>query len=185
MAYSKNVPATLIALQIIGALGLIALVAVAPGMGVVIKQFGYKKRIDARYASHVLSRLKRNGYITYDGEGKNRRVRITPAGRAHLEKRRFQLVSRPKKRRWDGYWRIVMFDIPETQRSRRDALRSELAEAGFKKLQGSVWVSPDECEEYVKLLKADRRIGKRLIYLKTKDIEYGNALRKYFHIAHR
>ena len=183
MARSRTIPAALIALQVIGAVGLIALVAIAPGMGIVVKRFGYrKKRVDARYTSHVLSRLNRKGYIEYEGEGKDRRVRITKAGRTYLEKQRFQLVNRPQRRRWDGYWRIVMFDIPESQRSRRDALRRELVEAGFKKLQWSVWVSPDECEGYIKLLKADQHIGKRLVYLKTKDIEYGSTLRKHFKI---
>jgi len=171
-------------LRVIAATGIIAAVAVAPGLGVAFKKFGVAKRLrHTSYVSNILFRLKQKGFVAFEGKGKYRRVRITPAGRTYLEKQRNQLITRPKKRRWDGHWRVVMFDIPELQRSRRDALRRELAEAGFKKLQGSVWVSPDECEEYIKLLKSDRHIGKNLIYLKTKDIEYGSTLRKHFKIT--
>lgn len=183
MTKDKYIPAAIIALKVIGAVGLIAMVAVAPGMGIVVKRLGFKKKVDGAYANHVLFRLKQKGLIDYEGSGKDKHVRITGAGRRYLSSQRARLFHRPQKRWWDGYWRIVMFDIPEFQKKKRDALRRELAACGFKKLQASVWVSPDECEEYVKLLKADQHIGKNLIYLKTKDIEYGSTLRKYFQIT--
>jgi DNA-binding transcriptional regulator PaaX len=177
----KRLPIEKIALHIIAGAGLIALVAVAPGMGLVLKQFGVEKRIrDQAYVSNVLSRLKRKNYIVFEGEGDGRRIRITEIGRHYLESKRLTLLYRPQKRPWDGHWRVVIFDIPERMRKMRDNLRRELAEVGFKQLQKSVWISPDECEEYLKLLKADQHIGKSLIYLKTKDIEYSSALTKLF-----
>lgn len=183
---SKRIPIERIMLGIVIVVGVIPLVAVAPGLGLVLKRFGVTDRLkDSAYINNVLSRLKRKGYVAFEGEGEQRRVRITSAGRAYFNKKRLALLHRPQRRRWDGYWRIVMFDIPESQRGVRHLIRKELAEIGFKKLQGSVWVSPDECEEYIKLLKADQRIGKRLIYLKTKDIEYGSTLKKYFSVSPR
>lgn len=160
-----------------------ALLAVAPGLGLVLKQFGAEKRLTKKtYIPTVLNRLKKKGYIEFEGAGASRRVRITLRGRVYFEEKRIALLHRPKTRPWDGYWRIIVFDIPERLKNVRDQLRRELSEVGFKKLQASVWVSPDECEEYIKLLKADRRIGKFLIYLKTKDIEYGTSLARLFTI---
>jgi phenylacetic acid degradation operon negative regulatory protein len=46
-------------------------------------------------------------------------------------------------RPWDGQWRMALFDLPEEQRSLRNALRNELKTARFGCLQGSVWISPD------------------------------------------
>lgn len=43
---------------------------------------------------------------------------------------------------WDGKWRVVIFDIPEQARKRRDQLRGLLKRNGFKKLQASVFISP-------------------------------------------
>lgn len=178
------IPAAVLTLRVIAAVGVIACIAVAPGLGIVFKRYGIKRRLQGNsYVPTILSRLKKKGLVRFEGEGSKRHVAITDAGRGYLMTKRASLTKRKQTRRWDGYWRIVMFDIPESQKNRRDALRRELMSVGFKKLQRSIWVSPDECEEYVKLLKADRHIGKCLLYLKTKDIEYGSSLRKYFAIS--
>lgn len=50
-----------------------------------------------------------------------------------------------KPARWDGKWRIVIFDIPEKKKAAREALRRRLRELGFYQLQRSVWIFPYEC----------------------------------------
>lgn len=47
-----------------------------------------------------------------------------------------------KQAKWDGKWRMVVFDIPEDAREKRDQLRSLLKRQGFVKLQASVFVNP-------------------------------------------
>ena len=54
-------------------------------------------------------------------------------------------IKRPKK--WDGKWRLVIFDIPEKKRFFRDILRSHLKAIGFRMLQQSVFVFPYPCEK--------------------------------------
>jgi phenylacetic acid degradation operon negative regulatory protein len=44
--------------------------------------------------------------------------------------------------RWDGKWRLFLFDIPESERSARRKLTRTLAAAGCGCLQGSVWIAP-------------------------------------------
>lgn len=46
------------------------------------------------------------------------------------------------KNRWDGKWRIIIFDVPETNRRERDRLRSVLKRFSFGKITNSVYVSP-------------------------------------------
>lgn len=43
---------------------------------------------------------------------------------------------------WDGKWRMVIFDIPETERKYRWALRDKLTQLGFGKIQKSAYISP-------------------------------------------
>jgi phenylacetic acid degradation operon negative regulatory protein len=43
---------------------------------------------------------------------------------------------------WDGRWRIILFDVPETQRTLRQMLRLKLIDWGARMLQSSVWISP-------------------------------------------
>lgn len=52
-------------------------------------------------------------------------------------------------KKWDGKWRIVLFDIPEKSRIIRDALRRALLRAGFFEYQKSVFVHPFECQDEV------------------------------------
>ncbi len=51
-------------------------------------------------------------------------------------------IKLKKPKRWDGKWRLVLFDIPEKDRLFRDILREHLKALKFYKLQHSVFVSP-------------------------------------------
>jgi phenylacetic acid degradation operon negative regulatory protein len=51
-------------------------------------------------------------------------------------------------RNWDGLWRIVAFDIPETNACLRVRLRRRLHAYRFGWLQNSVWISPDPIDEF-------------------------------------
>lgn len=74
-----------------------------------------------------------------------------------------------KPKRWDGKWRLVIFDIPEKERAFRSILREHLRELDFHKLQHSVFASqyPFEkaiielvriysAEAYVRVITADK-----------------------------
>src|SRR3989344_1486556 len=54
-------------------------------------------------------------------------------------------INKPKK--WDGNWRVVIFDIPERIRRVREALRMHLYNLGFYELQKSVFIYPFPCAE--------------------------------------
>lgn len=47
-----------------------------------------------------------------------------------------------RKQKWDKRWRVVIYDIPESDRLKRDLLRRWLKRLGFGQWQISVWVSP-------------------------------------------
>ena len=59
-------------------------------------------------------------------------------------------IKKPAK--WDGEWRIVIFDIPERFKKAREALRNKLRELGFAKLQESVFIYPYECENEINFI---------------------------------
>src|SRR3989338_1231824 len=50
---------------------------------------------------------------------------------------------------WDGFWRVVMFDVPEAQRQERDRLRRRLIKLGFGRLQDSTYLSAYDWDEAV------------------------------------
>lgn len=75
----------------------------------------------------------------------DRMFRLTAEGRLHALGGRDPNTRWSRK--WDGRWRLVLFDVPITRNSHRKRLRRYLQDRGFGYLQGSVWVSPDPMEE--------------------------------------
>ncbi len=80
----------------------------------------------------------------------------------------------------DGVWKIVIFDIPETQKKIRQILRAKLKALHFKKWQNSIWISPYKLDEEVEneLKQLAKKFFIRLI--KTIDINETGDLEKLF-----
>jgi phenylacetic acid degradation operon negative regulatory protein len=58
------------------------------------------------------------------------------------------------RRSWDGLWRLVMFDLPSSQRRLRMQLWRLLTDRHYGYLQNSVWISPDPVAEIKETLNA-------------------------------
>ena len=97
--------------------------------------------------------LERQGYVESRAgrDGTDRVCRLTrkgylrALGGCHPEER--------WNRGWDGKWRMVVFDLPETKRGLRNGLRKQLRAARFGGLQRSVWISPDPVDGIWEQLK--------------------------------
>lgn len=184
----ERLPYGLVGSALLGAVavaGLMTIALAAPNIVQAVKIFEKRgKKLHRRYyseafAREAVKRLARRGMVTIflrDGETV---VRLTEKGRQELL--RYQLKERSLKRwRWDGKWRIVIFDIEEKKRHLRDHAREDMRSFGFVKLQESVWVYPYECERVIALLKAQYKMGKELVYIVAGEIENNDWLKKEF-----
>ncbi len=90
---------------------------------------------------------------------------LTAKGVAKLEQLGFR--ESIKKQKWDGLWRIIIFDISEDKKAAREALRQKLKRFGFYHLQKSVFVFPYDCEKEITAL-AD-------FFMANDNIEYITA----------
>lgn len=85
----------------------------------------------------------------------------------------------PANRRWDGKWRVVMFDIAEGNKVGRDVFRGTLKRLGFYPLQKSVFVYPYECYKEIVFIR-DFYGLKGITYGVMERIEVGVNLLKIF-----
>lgn len=85
--------------------------------------------------STILTRLKQQGLVVKSGNHRRSVWALTKKGKKVLLQS--SLLEMPKP---DGVPRLVMFDIPEKERSKRRWLRIELLAYNFKSLQKSVWL---------------------------------------------
>ena len=77
------------------------------------------------------------------------KIVLTKEGQKKALKFKLDEMKIKKPAKWDGEWRIVIFDIPERFKKAREALRKKLKDLGFIKLQESVFVFPYECENEI------------------------------------
>lgn len=90
--------------------------------------------------NHLVWRSIRTGYIEKIEKKGEIYIRLTAQGSKKIT-RDFPLLSL-QKRKWDGKWRVIIFDIEEVNRNARDGLRKKLKELGFGMIQKSVFISP-------------------------------------------
>lgn len=77
------------------------------------------------------------------------KVVITKEGEKKVLRFKIDEMEIKKPAKWDGEWRIVIFDIPDRFKKAREALRKKLKDLGFVKLQESVFIFPYECEDEI------------------------------------
>jgi CRISPR-associated endonuclease Cas2 len=104
------------------------------------------KRMEAeREYNREISRLKQKKFLEEKKRGDRLYLRLTERGRsAALRHHIFKTNSQARDR-----YVIVIFDIPESERNTRSFFRRFLKEAGFIRLQQSVWVTNKDIEEYL------------------------------------
>jgi phenylacetic acid degradation operon negative regulatory protein len=92
---------------------------------------------------NLIRRLEADNLVARSGRGKKAVFSLTEHGhrRVHVPD-----PSAHWKRGWDGLWRVVTFDLPETQRKDRVQLWKALRAHRLGLLQRSVWIWPDELE---------------------------------------
>ena len=94
-----------------------------------------------------LARLRKKGLVEKKINENKVIIKLTTAGRDWL------LKNGPDYNfKWDGLWRLVIFDIPESHRKVRDVLRNRLKSWGFAKWQKSVWASKKPLTKELRLL---------------------------------
>lgn len=70
--------------------------------------------------------------------------------------------------KWDGYWRMVIFDIEEKWKKDRDRVRSVLKDLGFAMLQESSWITPFPIENELISHLSKIRVSGEVLVTKTK-----------------
>ena len=169
-------------ISVVAVAGTVAATAVVPNVvATIVRSRYFRQRVYQTKSS--FARLISEGYITLEGRQGKKRARLTPKGErfaALIGEGRYAIK---KPRRWDGKWRVLIFDIPEKRKVVRVKVRNSLKMLGLHRLQDSVWVYPYDCEDVIVILRSDLRIGKDLIYIIADKIERDAPLKRVFHIV--
>ena len=112
----------------------------------------YRSDKNKRKFDNLIYYLKRKGYIRSKNLENKKGIILTKRGINKALKASFVLER--AKRRKDGKWVMLIFDMPAKNKRARNLLRSVLLNLGYKLFQQSVWISPyDISEKTEKLLQ--------------------------------
>ena len=127
--------------------------------------------VSAKYAlNRSLKGLLDSGAVERHFSGQNDYARLTQAGKRKAVS--LQLESETTLvPNWDGQWRIVLLDLPESRKSEREALRYLLKKAGFELLKNSAWISPFPYEHLFMNIKKDLGLTTEMMIMTTSSLD--------------
>jgi len=142
------------------------------------------KYIDRNVLRRLIKEFKQDRLIDFE-EKSDGTIRVVLTEKGERRALRFdpERIFIKKPLRWDGKWRMIIFDIPEKKRAARDAMRIMLAKAGFRQLQRSVWVHPYECKNELDFIVEFFEIRNYVHYCEVNYLTNDSVLRLHFDLA--
>jgi len=118
-----------------------------------------------------LKGLREAGFIEQVSSGQNDYARLTSKGKNKLNCLKIEGDEALVSNIWDGFWRIIILDIPEERKSEREALRYLLKKANFVCIKNTVWISPLPYENLFTNIKKDLGLSTEIMILVTDKLD--------------
>ena len=142
------------------------------------------KKYPKKKVSDTFTSLRKNGILNV--QTKNNQIYISLTEKGKHKAGRFQIdaleIKRPNQ--WDKKYRVLIFDISQEKKIKREALRGKLIGLRFYPFQKRVWVHAFDCRDEIALLKeffglSDMEMNLMLV----EKIEGDQKLRNFFELG--
>ena len=107
----------------------------------------------------IATRLRKEGWLDSRRDGRETVYFLAEPSWKLLNEGRDRIFNR-RRGPWDGQWHMIIYSVPESERAIREQLRKKLAWCGFGPLSSSVYLSPHNRVDEVKLEFADQPVAK-------------------------
>jgi|SRR3989338_1601828 len=154
-----------------------------PGLTKIAPLFMPKSARERQRLSQSLRALKRKKLVDIYTKNGNEVVEITNEGKKKILEYNLDEMKLKVPQKWDGWWRIVIFDVPESKKIARDAISRKIKELGLYPIQKSVFVSPYLCKNEIDFIGEFFGVRDHIIYIKAKEIEGVRELKERFGIS--
>ena len=177
---SKKILAT------IGTGAVLLTLLVAPGTAKLLKLFdmeraGFRERQKKKERiMRAVKRLKKNRLVAMHEKDEELFIELTASGKKRLLHYQLENLVLRKPSKWDGKWRIVIFDIPEKHKKAREALRHNLHRLSFYPLQRSVFAYPYPCKDEIDFVSEFFAIGYFVNYFEANYFDDDSKLKLHF-----
>ena len=171
-------------LKVLAVSSAICVAATSPYFGInLLKAIKNSKKYKRKQVLDTFGRLKREGCINIKKSNHQIYISLTEEGKKKAGILQIDALQIDKPKKWDGKWRLVIFDIAQPKLIKREAFRGKIKELGFFPLQKSVWLYPYNCEDEINILKDFFGFNANEIRVITaENIGEDASLRKTFHL---
>lgn len=115
--------------------------------------------------------LEKGGFLESIEGVQDKFLRLTQKGRQRSNSFKLETKNSLVSPSWDGKWRVILLDLPESRKDERESLRYLLKKAGFVCLKNSAWISPYPFEHLFSNIKKDLGLTTEIMILVTDDID--------------
>lgn len=119
----------------------------------------------------ALKNLVEGGYAEIRKTERHDYAKLTASGKNKLNTMALESKDALVPQTWDGFWRIILLDLPENRKSERESLRYLLKKAGFVCLKNSAWISPYPYEHLFMNIKKDLGLTTEMMIIVTQLID--------------
>lgn len=141
-------------LKCLAVTGAVSIAATSPYFVInVLRGFQNAKKYKKRRICDTFYRLRKEGCINIQKSNHQIYISLTEEGKKKAGRLQINALKINTPKKWDGKWRLVIFDISQPKLSKREAFRGKLKELGFYPLQKSVWAHPYKCDDEINVLK--------------------------------
>ena len=137
-------------------------------MGSLIKMMAHFNISESSLRGAVL-RMVNQGLLRVRKIGNKSYASLTEKGKRRMEDGISRVYS-VHSLIWDGYWRVLVYSIPENRRELRNQIRKELKWTGFGLISHSTWASPNPLEDQVMEMARTYELEDNIILFKTNSI---------------
>lgn len=150
-------------------------VALSKPLDMFFKDLDEKDR--QREITRIVYYMKEQGLLAGNYE---HGLQITDKARRRLIKSDFNNLHVTPQEKWDGKWRIVIYDIPESHKQSRQRLTKTLHSLGCFQLQKSTWISPFPCRNEIEIIATHYDIDSFVTYFEAIELDNANPLLRRF-----
>lgn len=165
-------------------------IAFAPGLARLLpKEKRYSEYDDPEWQkfnksllNRELKRLKQQNDILIYYKNNIPFFKLTDTGSKKAIKHQLSEWTQNPIKKWDGRWRLIIYDIPNDKKEKREEIRRILLRMNLLQLQKSVYLTPFPVEQHIEKLREAFAVGDNLKVLIISGLEGEKAYLNYFGI---
>jgi DNA-binding transcriptional regulator PaaX len=131
-----------------------------------------ERRVKPKYViNRAIKKMIENEMLEHHETAQSSFLSLTSSGRQKLRHIKLNAENHLVSTTWDGYWRIIIVDIPESQKKDQDSIRYILKKAQFIQIKSSVWITPFPMEHIMINIKKDMGLEEEVLVLVTNKLD--------------